>query len=263
MEWNMLNTDLVLHKAIVQIWKNEKYNRYESVARPDYGFLYLVKGQVTYTFADGVIGIKPGDIVYLPKGSNYEVSFDAQTGTVEDILINFDIVDDSAFAQQQEPICFYSDRCGGLYHCFNDVVHTYYEKGKSFLTNMFLYRCMDALQEAVRSGTEDEESSRLRQAANMLTEYPEITVDGICEKLHISRSVFQKNFKAYFGIPPAAYRIEKRMEKAKLLLETTDIPIKEIVDMLGFYDTAYFYKVFQKYTSLTPKQFREENKLYF
>ena len=260
---DIFNTDLLLHKAITQIWINGKYNCYNNTARPDYGFLYLVKGQVIYSFADGVVEVKPGDIMYLPKGSNYEVTFDVQTGTVEDILINFDVVGDCIFSQQQKPICIYNDRSGGLYHCFSDVVNAYYEKGKCFLTNMFLYRCMDALQEAVRAGAEDEEIVHLRMAAAMLTGNPEITVDGICEKLHISRSVFQKNFKAYFGISPAAYRIEKRMEKAKLLLETTDIPIKEIVDILGFYDTAYFYKMFEKHTSLTPKQFREESKQYY
>ena len=61
------------------------------------------------------------------------------------------------------------------------------------------------------------------------------------------------------GSSPVEYRTKKRIEKAKLLLETTDIPIKEIVEMLGFYDAAYFYKVFEKSTSLTPKQYRDKS----
>ena len=76
----------------------------------------------------------------------------------------------------------------------------------------------------------------------------------------LAQTMEQKSFKAFFGVTPAAYRIEKRIEKAKLLLETTDIPIKEIVIQLGFYDLAYFYKVFERYTSLTPGQYRAENK---
>ena len=54
-----------------------------------------------------------------------------------------------------------------------------------------------------------------------------------------------------------------RIEKAKLLHETTDAPIQAIADQLGFCDMAYFYKTFQKYVGLTPKQYREENKSYF
>ena len=46
-------------------------------------------------------------------------------------------------------------------------------------------------------------------------------------------------------------------EKAKMLLETTDIPIKEISDSLGFYDTAYFYKTFMKAIKITPKEYRK------
>ena len=116
---------------------------------------------------------------------------------------------------------------------------------------------MDALQEAVRAGAEDEEIVHLRMAAAMLTGNPEITVDGICEKLHISRSVFQKNFKAYFGIPPAAYRIEKRMEKAKLLLANETFNIRQTAAELGFDDCAYFCRMFRKMFGCTPSQYRK------
>lgn len=259
MELNVQNTDLALNKAIAQIWKVERYS-YQSTARPDHGFLYLAKGQITYTFADGVIELKPGDVIYLPKNSNYDVTFGVQCGAVEDILINFDVVGDKPFAEIYNPVCVFNDRSGGLDRYFRDVVNAYYEKGKSFLTNMLMYRCLNELQEIIRVGTENKENVWLRKAAMMLTEETEMTIDGICEKLHISRNIFQKSFKAFFGVTPAAYRIEKRIEKAKLLLETTDIPIKEIVIQLGFYDLAYFYKVFERYTSLTPGQYRAENK---
>jgi AraC-like DNA-binding protein/mannose-6-phosphate isomerase-like protein (cupin superfamily) len=262
MECNIQNADLVLNKAIAQIWKTERYS-YQSTARPDHGFLYLAKGRITYTFADGVIEMKPGDIIYLPKNSNYDVTFGVQCGTVEDMLINFDVVGEKPFGEICNPVCVLNDRSGGLEHYFRDVVNAYYEKGKSFLTSMLLYRCLHELQEIIRIGTENEENVWIRKAAMMLTEEPEMTIEGICEKLHTSRSIFQKRFKAFLGVTPAAYRIEKRIEKAKLLLETTDIPIKEIVIQLGFYDLAYFYKVFERYTSLTPRQYREKNKPYF
>ena len=199
----------------------------------------------------------------MPKDSNYDVTFGVQNGAMEDILINFDVVGDKLFTEMYNPVCVFNDSSGGLYRYFRDVVNAYYKKRKSFLTNMLLYRCLNELQEIIRTGVENKEIVQLRQAAMMLSEYPEMTIDGICEKLHTSRSIFQKSFKAYFGATPAAYRIEKRIEKAKLLLETTDTPIKEIVIQLGFYDAAYFYKVFERYTSLTPRQYREENKPYF
>lgn len=258
MDFNENPTDLVLNKANLQIWKVEKYS-YKGAARPDHGFLYLSKGRLTYTFGDCVLAVKPGDIVYLPKGSKYDVEFDVRSGAVEDILINFDVVSDREFAETKDPVCFYNDRSGRLRSYFIDVVNAYYEKKKSFFTNMQLYRCMNALQE-VLADAEDEALSQLRQGAAMLSENLELTVDEICEVLHVSRSSFQKRFKAYFGTAPAAYRLEKKIEKAKLLLETTDIPIKEIVVQLRFYDTAYFYRVFERRTSLTPGQYRVENR---
>ena len=64
-------------------------------------------------------------------------------------------------------------------------------------------------------------------------------------------------------MPPVEYRSKKRLKKAKLLLETTDMPIKEVSDSLGFYDIAYFYKVFKKTFAITPKEYRETKKTIF
>ena len=58
-------------------------------------------------------------------------------------------------------------------------------------------------------------------------------------------------------MPPVKYRTVKKLEKAKLFLDTTDMPITEIAEELGFYDLSYFYKVFEEHCSLSPKKYRD------
>ena len=257
-EFKIGNTDLILNKAILQIWQIEKYS-YKSSARPDYGFLYLSKGVMTYSFDDQLIKLTAGDIIYLPKGSNYEANFDIKTSIVENVLINFDVVGAAGFSEINKPVLIFNDKSKNLSQFFYDIVNTYNENGKSFLTYTLMYKCFYEIQKALQSQNENKEQTIFNQIASLVVEKPELSVEEVCTDLHMSRSMFQQKFKLFMGSSPVEYRTKKRIEKAKLLLETTDIPIKEIVEMLGFYDAAYFYKVFEKSTSLTPKQYRDKS----
>lgn len=50
---------------------------------------------------------------------------------------------------------------------------------------------------------------------------------------------------------------EKRLIKAKELLENTDIPIASVIDQVGYDNVSYFYRIFKNKYKQTPKQFRE------
>ena len=259
MNLEIKNTNLVLNKAISQVWKSKQYS-YENFARPDHGLLYLFSGNITYKFDQHQIEVKPGDIIYLPKSSNYVVDFDLKSGAVEDYLINFDVFGGKCFTNINNPICFLNDHTGALLDYFKDVTVAYDEKDKPFLMNSYFYLCLNSLQTAIRYKDCNSERLNFEKAAKILAENFELSVNDIAKELNMSRSTFQKKFIEYFGMPPVEYRTKKRLKKAKLLLETTDMPIKEVSYLLGFYDTAYFYKVFKKAYKLTPKEYRKAEK---
>lgn len=49
-----------------------------------------------------------------------------------------------------------------------------------------------------------------------------------------------------------------RMEKAKQLLLNRELSITEVAAYTGYSDPNYFSKVFRKYTSMSPRRYREE-----
>lgn len=51
-----------------------------------------------------------------------------------------------------------------------------------------------------------------------------------------------------------------RMERAKLLLQSTDLSILEIAGQLGFATRSYFSQAFREVTGMTPTQFREQER---
>ncbi|MBT2724646.1 AraC family transcriptional regulator [Bacillus sp. ISL-46] len=52
---------------------------------------------------------------------------------------------------------------------------------------------------------------------------------------------------------------ERRLVKAKELLEGTDMAIASIVEQVGYDNISYFYRIFKKKYGQTPKEFRENN----
>ena len=80
----------------------------------------------------------------------------------------------------------------------------------------------------------------------------------VAEYLHISYSSFRHIFKQFTGLSPLQYYMNIKIQRAKDLLRSTSIPIKEISYILNFETSEYFTKLFKKKTGLTPSQFREQ-----
>lgn len=81
-------------------------------------------------------------------------------------------------------------------------------------------------------------------------------IDDISEYLGISCSYFCLLFKNHFGETFVEYLTKQRMEMAKSLLYSSDKSITQIGSEVGYHERRYFTKVFQKYTGMTPSEYR-------
>lgn len=86
----------------------------------------------------------------------------------------------------------------------------------------------------------------------------EISQSAIANAIGISPSYLSKQFKEDLGIGFADFLCNYRLDKAKALLIQTDRSNKEIAQMVGFSDDAYFSRVFKKDTGMTPKEYRKK-----
>lgn len=85
----------------------------------------------------------------------------------------------------------------------------------------------------------------------------EIGVEEMAAHTKLNVSYFHKIFKKAAGCTPMDYLNNVRIDKAKMLLENTDIPIIEICTFVGFNSRQYFTHAFKKRTGLTPRAFRQ------
>lgn len=83
-----------------------------------------------------------------------------------------------------------------------------------------------------------------------------LKVEDMARAAHLHPNYFIAYFKKHFGVPPLKYVNRKRADKAKILLATTALSIKDIADQTGFKETNHFAKFFRKETGQSPTEYR-------
>jgi transcriptional regulator GlxA family with amidase domain len=74
--------------------------------------------------------------------------------------------------------------------------------------------------------------------------------------VNISPSHYFALFKRQTGCAPIDYFIRLRMERARRLLDTTSLNVKEIASELGYEDPFYFSRVFKSVNRVSPSEYR-------
>ena len=83
-----------------------------------------------------------------------------------------------------------------------------------------------------------------------------LTLSAIAEAVSLSPGHFAHAFREATGVSPHRYVIERRVERAKVLLRQSQLPITEIADRIGCSSNSHFSVLFHRVTGLTPSQFR-------
>lgn len=76
---------------------------------------------------------------------------------------------------------------------------------------------------------------------------------------HLSLGRFEHIFRAEMGISPSAYRQSLRIDNAKNLLSSTELPISEVGILCGFSDSLYFSRIFRQKTGCSPTEYRRKS----
>lgn len=84
----------------------------------------------------------------------------------------------------------------------------------------------------------------------------ELNRELLAKAFYMSPDYISRIFRQKTGVKLMDYITEARMKEARRLLRTTDIPIGEVAYASGYYNVAYFSKVFRIHNGETPAQYR-------
>lgn len=88
---------------------------------------------------------------------------------------------------------------------------------------------------------------------------PGLSVSAIAAEVGMTDSKLSTDFKKAFRMTPLECITRSRMHRARRLLRTTDMPVKDIALECGYYDISGFNRRFKVYTGMTPQQYKQSS----
>jgi two-component system response regulator YesN len=131
-----------------------------------------------------------------------------------------------------------------------------------------MYRPFFDVFERVSTNLEEKKNTRHEEMVGKIIAvvqqkymFQELSLESIAEEMGLSATYIGRLFKKHTLNTILNYIIEVRMDQARTLLLTTELPIGEIAEKSGFSNSPYFYKAFKKINGVTPADFRKNGRL--
>ena len=250
--------DFIPVNAFKHHWTRKNFSYLEK-PRPDFGIMFILNGRIDFISKNETLCAKANDMIFLPINGYYEVIFRYEYGEIDSYMVNFET--NSIPPEYNKPLKIAEDaslRCIDFFERLTKESFTF--NHTEFHTKGLFYLLLDSILR--NSGSiSSTHKTVLDRACELLHESNDLSIRDIARKCCVSESGLRKLFNDNLNISPAKYRLNIKLNKAKALLESTDMSVKEIANELNFYDVAYFCKIFRDNIKMTPRQYSQSKKL--
>ncbi|MFS0637616.1 AraC family transcriptional regulator [Mesobacillus foraminis] len=264
-----------------------KHTRFIDFPRHRHNYIeinYVYNGKLKQRVGNESICLQQGELLFLNQHIDHEIEACAK----EDIVINFIIQPkffEFIFSYLSSDNLMSNFIINSLYNNTQDGQFLYYAvSGVSSIQELIrkmideimapsllsestlkLYMgllMIELIKHSDKLGQKQENSSRqflIVEAMKYIDEhYQNGSLYELAEKLNQPHYSVSKQIKRATNYTFKELVQEKRLTKAKQLLESTDISITEIVELVGYDNISYFYRIFKTKYGYTPKKFREQ-----
>lgn len=235
----------------------------------EFQLLYVAEGKGIFKSTHmKEVELKAGDMFLLFPGEWHTYFPDPDTGW-ESYWIGFkgkNINDrlEAGFISKDKPI-YHVGYSGAIVWLYKEALRIA-ENEPPFMQQILaglanhLVGMMYALQRTNELSKSTERMDMMNRAKKHIRESLEsnLTIQQVAEQLGMSYSNFRKQFKEHTGISPATYQQDLKLQRAKELLSTTDMSIKEIAYRLNFDSPDYFSAKFKAKTGRKPSEMRQK-----
>ena len=94
---------------------------------------------------------------------------------------------------------------------------------------------------------------------SFLYDYATLTLESLSKRLALSPRQTQRLLREKYNQTFQQKKNAARMSAAVILLQSTDLPVTEIAEQLGFSSSEHFTNAFRTYAGISPRQYRKEH----
>ncbi len=244
---------------------------------------YVVKGELRQKVDNDSIILKKGELLFLNQHIEHEIEACGE----DDLIINFIIQPlffqfifqylngENIITEFLINSLFNHTQNGQyLYYAVSDVEEIQElvenlikeENANSLLAESKMKLYMGLLLIELVKNTDKITKNRLSSSQHFIVveslkyieeHYKNGSLQELAEQLMQSSSSLSKNIKKATGFTFKDLMQEKRLMKAKELLETTNFPVRSVVEEVGYDNISYFYRIFKSKYKKTPKELRK------
>ena len=84
-----------------------------------------------------------------------------------------------------------------------------------------------------------------------------LTIEELCRRFSLSPTSLKTTFRRMYGQPLHRWLIQKRMQRARELMRTSDLPILRIAQDVGYSSVSQFSAAFKQHCGMTPGQYKK------
>jgi len=207
--------------------------------------------------ADEVIAIEPGDVTISPalRRSAYDL-----VSAGRHWCIHFEQAEPDSAPEIVLPLRF---RLGAASETVRErMAHVWRLQGRATDNGIAAASAALALQQLLlwlgQHSRPSADGSVAERAARMIDErFSEaLCVPAIANAVGCSQGYLARVFRARFGITLSHHLLERRVEHAQYLLESTDLPIWRVAERVGIPDPQHFNKTVRRFLGANPTAIR-------
>lgn len=229
---------------------------------------YVLSGKGSLMVNDRYFEISAGQIFYISPTDFAYYKADAETpwkyiwiryfGTKVSIIMNFTSLPER-FVMNDTADGFVNTSLNGLLDAVlkNGKVNMYSITG-------LLYSFLGGMVDRFPKRDEQIDSTALGYL-DALIDYIHLNyakpnvITGMAHDRNLSRSYIYKLFRQYLDVSPSEYLESFRIERACSYLKENNMAIGDIAHLIGYSETASFFRAFKRKTGMTPHEYRTKN----
>lgn len=228
------------------------------------GFIFPIHGQAKFSFDDEAFLT---DVRKTIHGKANTLLNKQVLSSVPLLYISvlYEVISDNPKKETVSDTCFEVEfhQSAKLKSLVHRLYQTMQQPGslERFRSETLFYCVLEELFSCAHARTDADSQVRFEEIASYLrSRFNEpLGLQELAQMYAMSVNQIYYVFRKFVGMGPGDYLIEYRLNRAKELLLTTDLPIQEIAASTGYFDPLYFSRVFKKRYLKTPSAWRAES----